>query len=69
MPAPRPKKREGKRLGNEDGFFSGLPARHRFTKVSKRVVNMLIRKQDGQDPPQHLRDVGRQVNPKRNVSR
>ena len=52
MPAPRPKKREAKKLGNDDGFFSGLPARHRFTKVkvSKRVINMLIRKQDVQEP-------------------
>ena len=48
----RQKKREAKKLVNDDGFFSGLPARHRFTKakVSKRVINMLIRKQDGQEP-------------------
>ena len=46
MPPPRPRKREAKKLGNEDGFFSGLPARHRYTKVSRRTVNMLIRKEN-----------------------
>ena len=44
MPPPRPKKRVEKKLGNEDGFFSDLPNRHRFTKVSRRTVNMLIKK-------------------------
>ena len=44
MPPPRPKKRIAKRLGNEDGFFTDLPNRHRFTKVSRRTINMLIKK-------------------------
>ena len=48
MPPPRPKKRVAKRLGNEDGFFSDLPNRHRFTKVSRRTINMLIKKQENE---------------------
>ena len=64
MPPPRPKKRVEKKLGNEDGFFSDLPNRHRFTKVSRRTVNMLIKKQE-REPivfNVHLKAIGRNLN-------
>ena len=54
MPAPRPRKREAKKLDNTDDFFSGLPARHRYTKVSRRTVNMLLSKQEDLPVPPHV---------------
>ena len=53
MPAPRPRKREVKKLDFEGHFFADQPARHRYTKVSRRTVNMLLSKQEDLPvPPQ-----------------